>query len=109
MEDKTVQISAYIHADLYDSLKALADADDRSINYMVVMAVREFVKNRSFNARLAGKPSLLPASSGQMDLEDAIVAAVKAGPMTTAQKQAKARKNMAARATRMADRASKRK
>jgi len=106
MQDKTVQISAYVLVQMYDKLKAVAVADDRSINYVVVQAVREFIAKpenvRKWSANVG--PNV-----GQVDLVDAIANAVKAGPVTTAQKQARARKGLADRAARMADRASKHK
>ena len=73
MEDKTVQVTGYVLADLYAKFAELAKADRRSISYMVTDAVREYV------SRHGGAAGLLPATT-QVDLEDAIAATSRVAP-----------------------------
>jgi hypothetical protein len=84
MVEKAVPVSAYLEPQLFEVFKGIADKEDRSVSWLVGFAIKQFVNGRSFNARLKGEPSLLPKSPGQVDLEDAIVAAVKRGPVKTA-------------------------
>jgi predicted transcriptional regulator len=104
MEDKTVQVTTYVLDTLYAKLKALADADKRSISFVVALAISDLVA-KAESVGFEGKKK----GGVQVDLIDAIAAVVKAGPISTAEKQAAHRKNMVARAERMADRAAKHK
>lgn len=113
MEDKTVQVTAYVLADLHVRLASMAKADSRSISYMVTRAIRELVeRGASEDGERVLAPGGMPTSpyqsnigptphesimktaraqaaavkdtavhpGRQVDLEDAIVAAVKRGP-----------------------------
>jgi predicted transcriptional regulator len=88
------QVSAYLDEWTLAQVQAYAKAEDRSVSWVVSFALKQF-----FVARQAGKPA-----TRQFDLEEAIAAAVERGPVTTAEKQAGHRKNLAARAARMAAR-----
>lgn len=88
MDDKTIQVTAYLLESLHAKLAAMAKAEHRSLSNMVVIAIDEFVRR--------AQPGGLPASefqsnirtaipaSRQMDITDAIAAAVKRGPVKSA-------------------------
>jgi predicted transcriptional regulator len=79
MEDKTVQVTTYVLDSLYARLKALADADKRSISFMVALAVSDLVAK----AESVGFEASKKAGS-QVDLIEAIATAVKRGPVKAA-------------------------
>jgi hypothetical protein len=81
MADKTVQVSAYLLADLFQKLKAVALADDRAINWLVVQAVREFIAKPDNVVKWSRNRG---PGVGQVHIEDAIAAAVKRGPLKVA-------------------------
>jgi hypothetical protein len=123
MSDKAKMVSTYLDANTLAKVVALAKADQRSISNVVSVAILEYISQPAQVRKWhPNAPKFSPTaeklfaefesakfSNRQVDLEDAIVEAVKAGPTTTAEKQAKSRKNMDARAARMADRMSNRK
>jgi hypothetical protein len=43
MDDKTIPVSAYFDERLLEKLKAVAAADDRSVSYTILQAVRELI------------------------------------------------------------------
>jgi hypothetical protein len=78
MEDKAVQVSAYLPADLLQKLKGVAVADDRAVNWLVVQAVRDFIAKPGNVAKWSTNRG---SSPGQVHIEDAIAAVVKRGPV----------------------------
>lgn len=68
------QVSAYLDEWTLKQIKAYADAEDRSVSWVVGFAVKQFFVSRQ------GKPDL----SRQVHLEDAIAAVVKRGPVKPA-------------------------
>jgi predicted transcriptional regulator len=73
MEKNAGQVSAYLDEWTLAQLKTYAEAEDRSISWVVGFAVKQF-----FVARQAGKPA-----TRQIDLEEAI-AATKRTPVKSA-------------------------
>jgi hypothetical protein len=67
--DKAIQVSAYIPQTLLEKLEAVAKVDRRSLSQVVTLAVEQFI----------GKPEQV-VKWRQVDITDAIVAAVKRGP-----------------------------
>jgi predicted transcriptional regulator len=68
------QVSAYLDEWTLAQVQAYAKDEDRSVSWVVSFALKQF-----FVARQAGKPA-----TRQVDLEDAIAAAVKRGPLKSA-------------------------
>jgi predicted transcriptional regulator len=79
--DKTVQVSVYIPADLFQKLKTVADADDRAVNYMVLQAVSDLIAKPVNVVKWSRNRG---PGVGQVHIEDAISAAVKRGPLKVA-------------------------
>jgi len=79
MEDKTVQVTAYLLETLHGKLAAVAKAEQRSVSNMLSIAVSELIAKpenvKKWSTNRGG------VNSGQVDLEDAIAAAVKRGPV----------------------------
>jgi hypothetical protein len=92
----------------FDKIRQLAERDGRSMSNFVERQLKRLL-HPNLDPALPASYYEPPAKGRQIHLEDAIAAAVKAGPVTTAAKQAQAKKNMAARAARMAERAAKHK
>jgi len=103
MEHNPTQVSAYLDPNVLSMLKKIAAEEDRSISWLVGYAVKQLIVER------VKAQDAKTGAGRQVQLEDAIVAAVKAGPVTTAEKQVEHRKNMASRAARLADRTAKHK
>jgi hypothetical protein len=70
------QVSTYLDPWTLAQVQAYAKAEDRSVSWTVSFALKQF-----FVARQAGKPA-----TRQVDLEEAIAAAVKRGPVTKPRK-----------------------
>lgn len=88
--DKSIQITATLDDLLVGKLKSVATADSRSMSWLIAQACREFI------AKPENVTKWMQHTNAQRDL-----------PLTTAQRQAKARKGMAARSERLAKRMSK--
>jgi predicted transcriptional regulator len=73
MPERTIPISAYFDQVLLDKLGAVAKSLDRSLSYVIVQACREMI----------GKPENV-VRWRQVDIGDAIAAAVKRGPSKVA-------------------------
>ncbi len=90
MSEKTVQVTAYLAKSVHRRLKALAESDRRSVSKLAVIAIEDFVKRNEQRVLAPGGMPVSPYQSnirtavhpGQVDLEDAIVAAVKRGPQS---------------------------
>ena len=77
MEHNPGQVSAYLDANLLSMLKKIAAEEDRSVSWLVGYAVKQLIADRV-------KSQDAKAGAGrQVQLEDAIVAAVKRGPVKT--------------------------
>ena len=101
MTDKNPgQVSAYLAADVLAAMKRLAVKQDRSLSWLVAYACMQLAADQGELSSSAQQRQVR-----QVDLEDAIAAAVERGPI----KQAQHRKNMAARSARVAERMSKHK
>lgn len=103
MEQQSGTVSAHLDGNVLEMLKNIAAEEDRSISWLVGFAVKQLIHER------VKKQDAALGAQRQVHLEDAIVSAVKAGPVTTTERQAQHRKNLASRAARMADRTTKRK
>ncbi len=85
MEDKTIQVTAYLLETLHGKLSAVAKADQRSVSNMIVIAVSEFIAKPENVRRWSTNPAH-KVEDRQLHLEDAIAAAVKRGPVSKASK-----------------------
>jgi hypothetical protein len=65
------QVTAYLDDWTLAQIKSYAKSQDRSVSWVLGFAAKQFFVGRQ------GKPGV----SGQVDIEDAIVAAVKRGPV----------------------------
>lgn len=76
MDDKTIQVTAYLLESLHAKLKQLADSEHRSVSNMIVIAVDQFVRGRL-------PPAAFPPghTRRQVDITEAIAEAVKRGPV----------------------------
>lgn len=79
MEDKTIQVTAYLLETLHAKLAAVAKSEQRSVSNMIVIAVSEFIGRPENVAKWSTNPR--DVASRQMDITDAIAAAVKRGPV----------------------------
>jgi predicted transcriptional regulator len=71
MAEKSIPVTAYFDPVLVGKLEAVAKADDRSLSYMIVQAVREMIGKQEHVVKWR-----------QTDITDAIAQAVKRGPVT---------------------------
>jgi predicted transcriptional regulator len=96
-------VSAHLDEWTLAQVQAYAKAEDRSVSWVVGFALKQFFVSRGGHVTLL-EPS---ARSRQVHLEDAIAAAVKAGPLEA--KRVQVRKNLAARKERLDARMAKHK
>lgn len=76
----TKMISTYIDDSVAAKLEEIAKAEERSVSWLVGFAVKQMIAARQPNG---GFPKVA-SDSRQVDLEDAIAAAVKKGPVKSA-------------------------
>jgi predicted transcriptional regulator len=102
MADKAVPVSAYLPPELFDTFRRLADQQERSVSWLVGFAIKQYIASQAdagrvlapggmpvspyqSNIRTAVHPGrVVPGQARQVDLEDAIVAAVRRGPSKAA-------------------------
>jgi predicted transcriptional regulator len=77
MAEKSVPVSAYLEPQLFDTFKRLADEQERSVSWLVGFAIKQYIASRA-------APHVERVLPRQVHLEDAIVAAVKRGPLKVA-------------------------
>jgi hypothetical protein len=85
------QVSAYLDEWTLKQIQAYAKSEDRSVSWVVGFAVKQFFVARQANPLDASaavkrdpRPDYAKLTGRQVDLEDAIVAAVKRGPSKVA-------------------------
>jgi hypothetical protein len=88
MEDKTVQVTAYLLETLHGKLSAVAKAEQRSVSNMIVIAVSEFIAKPENVRKWSTNPT--HHTERQVHIEDAIAAAVKPTPHQSIMKTARA-------------------
>ena len=87
---KSTMLSTYVDETLLGKLERVAKADDRTMSWLIAQACREFVAKPENVQKWDSKNNILPITASskpdarQVDLEDAIAAAVKKGPVKAA-------------------------
>jgi predicted transcriptional regulator len=76
MKKNPGQVSAYLDANVLSMLEKIAADEDRSVSWLVGFAVKQLISQRVARSGITA-----PGAGRQVDLEDAIVAAVKRGPV----------------------------
>jgi predicted transcriptional regulator len=78
MKKNPGQVSAYLDANVLSMLEKIAADEDRSVSWLVGFAVKQLIADRVEKQQPFRDGA---AKHRQVDLEDAIVAAVKRGPI----------------------------
>jgi predicted transcriptional regulator len=81
MKKNPGQVSAYLDANVLSMLEKIAIEEDRSVSWLVGFAVKQLIADRVEKQQPFRDGA---AKHRQVDLEDAIVAAVKRGPLKSA-------------------------
>jgi predicted transcriptional regulator len=78
METSNGTVSAHLDGNVLEMVKKIAAEEDRSISWVVGFAVKQLIHER------VKKQDAAAGAQRQVQLEDAIVAAVKRGPSKSA-------------------------
>jgi len=68
--DKAVQVSAYLDASVFKLLEKVAKEEDRSVSWLVGLAVKQLIASRK-------SAPTIPGAMRQVDIEEAIAGASK--------------------------------
>jgi hypothetical protein len=87
MGEKTVSVSAYPTESLYSKMQKVADGQHRSVSNLFIVALTEFLgkpENVAFWSENFGDRPGQVKRPRQVDITEAIAAAVKRGPVKSA-------------------------